>query len=212
MSLFLTCLFASPTQVSADNYDLQELQKEAFAYQVKYAPAKEIVTKPHQANLLKIAAELMLGEKKCYTAMNLYRQAALYGTASNSEFWFAASRAATCAEKWEKASQAGYLSYHLSNKVEQQAPGLLLLASALEKRTSYYDNWYPAITTAYEILKEIDDTPFVRQKLQDYKNKEAATRMLQVKRSYAKANGDHAVLCIKFNDYFSSSTLISIND
>lgn len=200
--LLQAVLFAGTGQ--AKDYTLITLGKEASKLTPLYTARGNLPPKPQEADLLRRAADVMVGARQCAAAIPLYRQAALFSGQPDAELWLAVARASSCAKDWKRASQSGWLAYAAINTAANsdalRAEALLLTAMALEKRTTSYHNWTPVAIDFYERLNKLKSSPENAERLARLRIKQNEDRKLLIQSYTADSSSGHPRLCIGVND------------
>jgi uncharacterized protein YfaS (alpha-2-macroglobulin family) len=196
--LFLTLLCSGPGL--ARDYGLERLEKEARTYAKGYRAKGNLPPKPHEAELLRQAADIMVTEQQCAAAIPLYRQAALFAGQPDAELWLAVTRANSCARDWDQASQSGWLAYQAANTDSLRVAALSHTGTALEQRTTSYHNWTPVAIELYERLNSLESSSANGERLARLRIKEAEDRKLLIRTYTADTETGHPRLCIGLND------------
>ncbi|MCI5113808.1 MAG: alpha-2-macroglobulin family protein [Candidatus Electrothrix sp. AX1] len=199
--LLFTVFFAGLTgSVQAKEYGLETLKKEASELVASYTAKGNVPPKPQQADILHQAADIMIAERKCSTALSLYRQAALFSGQLNADLWLAVAKASSCARQWPQASQSGWLAYTTATTNRVREAALLLVGEALEKRTTSYRNWTPAAVDIYEQLNTLKSNKKNAEKLARVRIKQTEDKKLLIQTYKADTSSGHPRLCINVND------------
>ncbi|PIE60487.1 MAG: hypothetical protein CSA31_01720, partial [Desulfobulbus propionicus] len=181
---------------SVESKEWADLAKEAAGYSKRISTTQEASPKPRQAKIMRTAADMMMEEKDCSTALKLYKQSVRYQAQLNTADWLHLARAAVCAGQWGEASRALYLASLNPDTIEQQKTTLLQLGQSLEKRRTYRNNWDPAALTAYKALLEIDTTASIQKKIIALQGQQPAFKL---NHAFTRNEGQLPSLCLQFN-------------
>jgi uncharacterized protein YfaS (alpha-2-macroglobulin family) len=192
------CMLFTVSAVGASS--LQDLKEESLHYSADLVRTAEAVTKPKQAELLKLAAGIMVEQKQCQTAVKLYRQSAFFGAEKDSWFWIQLADAYYCAEEWQLASETGYLGFLNAEQDRERKIALLNTANALEQRSKYSSGWTSAAIETLSLVLQFEELPDIRQRLIHLQQIELAERSLRVTSFRAITDSGAARLCLGFND------------